>query len=165
MTVDDRDRDTEAAMAALLTTAPPSLAPDVLVEVGLADRYARIESPIGPLTVVWNGIGVAAVEAVGPLGDAEFEAAHLARRAAGSSEPRLSRRDSPPPSPAGWAATGASGSTSTCAATPRSSAMSGTRRSRSRAARSGRTAGSPPRSAARRRSVQSAPRSATTPCR
>ena len=40
-----------------------------------------------------------------------------------------------------------------------------TRRSRSRAARSGRTAGSPPRSAARRRSGPSGRRSATTRCR
>jgi O-6-methylguanine DNA methyltransferase len=73
------DRDTEAAMAGLLTTAPENLASDVLVEVGLADRYARMDSPIGPLTVVWNGIGVSSVEAVGPEGDTAFEAAHLAR--------------------------------------------------------------------------------------
>ena len=44
----------------------------------------------------------------------------------------------------------------------RSSRPSGRRRSRSRAARSGRTAGSPPRSAGRRRSGRSGRRSATT---
>lgn len=71
------DRDLEAAMAALHTPAPRSLAPNVLAEVGLADRYARIDSPIGPLVVAWNGLGVSAVEAT--RGDAAFEATHLAR--------------------------------------------------------------------------------------
>jgi O-6-methylguanine DNA methyltransferase len=71
------DRDVEAAMAALLTTAPATLAPGVLAEVGLADRYARFDSPIGPLVVAWNGLGVSAVEAAED--DAAFEATHLAR--------------------------------------------------------------------------------------
>jgi O-6-methylguanine DNA methyltransferase len=75
MTIDDREL--EAAMATLLTTAPPSLAPGVLAEVGLADRYAQFESPIGPLVVAWNGIGVSAVEAAPD--DATFEASHEAR--------------------------------------------------------------------------------------
>lgn len=75
MTVNDRDM--EAAMTGLLTNAPPTLAPNVLVEVGLADRYARIDSPIGPLLVAWNGIGVSAVEAA--TDDADFQATHLAR--------------------------------------------------------------------------------------
>jgi O-6-methylguanine DNA methyltransferase len=75
MTIEDRDL--EEAMAALLTTAPPSLAPGVLAEIGLADRYARIESPIGSLVVAWNGLGVSAVEAA--PSDAAFEAAHEAR--------------------------------------------------------------------------------------
>ena len=78
MIADDknRERETEAAMAGLLTTAPPTFASDVLVEVGLADRYARMDSPIGPLTVVWNGVGVSSVETVDVPDDAEFEAAH-----------------------------------------------------------------------------------------
>ncbi len=75
MTVNDRDL--EEAMATLSTTAPPSLAPGVLVEIGLADRYARFDSPIGPLVVAWNGIGVSAVETAGD--DAGFEAAHETR--------------------------------------------------------------------------------------
>jgi O-6-methylguanine DNA methyltransferase len=75
MTTDDRDLET--AMAALLTPAPATLAPNVLAEVGLADRYAQFESPIGPLVVAWNGLGVSAVEAA--QDDADFEAAHLAR--------------------------------------------------------------------------------------
>ncbi len=75
MTTDDRDL--EEAMAALLTTAPPSFAPGVLVEIGLADRFAPLDSPIGPLVVAWNGLGVSAVEAVPD--DASFEVSHAAR--------------------------------------------------------------------------------------
>jgi O-6-methylguanine DNA methyltransferase len=75
MTIEDRDL--EEAMATLLTTAPPSLGPSVLAEVGLVDYYARIDSPIGPLVVAWNGRGVAAVEAAPD--DAAFEASHQAR--------------------------------------------------------------------------------------
>jgi O-6-methylguanine DNA methyltransferase len=71
MTTDDRTL--EAAMAALATSAPSTLAPNVLVEVGLADRMARFESVIGPLYVAWNGLGVSAVES------AEFAAQHGAR--------------------------------------------------------------------------------------
>jgi O-6-methylguanine DNA methyltransferase len=84
MTADDLDM--EMAMAALVTAAPPTLAPSVLAEVGLADRYARFDSPIGPLVVAWNGLGVSAVEA--SPDDLAFEAAHRARtgRAAYRSE-------------------------------------------------------------------------------
>ena len=75
MTTDDRTLET--AMAALLTTAPATLAPNILADVGLADRYARFDSPIGPLVVAWNGLGVSAVEAAGD--DASFEATHRLR--------------------------------------------------------------------------------------
>jgi O-6-methylguanine DNA methyltransferase len=75
MTIDDRE--VEDAMATLLTTAPPSLAVGVMSEVGLADRYAHIDSPIGPLIVAWNGLGVSAVEAAPK--DGVFEAAHQTR--------------------------------------------------------------------------------------
>lgn len=71
------DLDLEAAMAGLATHAPATLAPNVLADVGLADRYARFDSPIGPLVVAWNGLGVSAVEAAPD--DGVFEAAHLAR--------------------------------------------------------------------------------------
>ena len=63
----------EAAMADLRTPAPATLKPNVLVEVGLADRVARMDSPIGPLYVAWNGLGVSAVES------AEFAGSHAAR--------------------------------------------------------------------------------------
>ena len=75
MTTDDRTL--EAAMAGLATHAPSTLAPDVLVEVGLADRFARMDSPIGPLVVAWNGLGVSGVDVA--TDDTAFEAAHTAR--------------------------------------------------------------------------------------
>ena len=37
----------EAALDQLSVAAPPSLRPNVLAEVGLADRFARMDSPIG----------------------------------------------------------------------------------------------------------------------
>jgi O-6-methylguanine DNA methyltransferase len=71
MTTDDAIL--EAALTDLATTAPAGLAANVLVEVGLADRIARMDSVIGPLYVAWNGLGVSAVES------AEFAASHAAR--------------------------------------------------------------------------------------
>jgi methylated-DNA-[protein]-cysteine S-methyltransferase len=75
MTIEDREL--EEAMATLLTTAPPSLAPGVLAEVGLADRYAYIDSPIGELIVAWNGLGVSEVGAAEKA--ASFERSHQDR--------------------------------------------------------------------------------------
>ena len=50
-------------LAGLRVTAPPALADKVLVETGLADAYAPIDSPLGRLYVAWNGRGVSAVGA------------------------------------------------------------------------------------------------------
>ncbi|MEP6639144.1 MAG: methylated-DNA--[protein]-cysteine S-methyltransferase, partial [Chloroflexota bacterium] len=75
MTTDDRDPET--ALAGLGVTAPLALATNVMADVGLADHYARFDSPLGPLVVAWNGLGVSAVEAA--RDDATFEANHLAR--------------------------------------------------------------------------------------
>lgn len=66
----------EAALADLTATAPATLRQAVLIEVGLADAYASIDSPIGPLTVAWNGRGVSIVDAA--VDDATFEARHRA---------------------------------------------------------------------------------------
>ena len=57
-----------------MTSDPDTLAPGVLVEVGLADRCARMDSPIGDLIVAWNGRGVSTVES--DRDDATFEAEH-----------------------------------------------------------------------------------------
>ena len=86
------DDSIETAIAALRTSAPASLRPAVLAEVGLADLYARFDSPIGPLVVAWNGLGVSDVEAADD--DATFEAHHKARTGrvaydAGTLPPRL----------------------------------------------------------------------------
>ena len=67
----------EAALGDLSLAAPRGLAPDVLAEVGLADRYATTQSPIGPLYVAWNGRGVSTVGLA--KDDAAFEAEHRAR--------------------------------------------------------------------------------------
>ncbi|HEY8988515.1 MAG TPA: hypothetical protein VIM39_05800, partial [Candidatus Limnocylindrales bacterium] len=68
--------DVSAAEAALLAglreVAPAGLAHSTLVAVGLADDYALVETPIGPLRVAWNGRGVSAVESAPD--DAAFEA-------------------------------------------------------------------------------------------
>jgi O-6-methylguanine DNA methyltransferase len=67
----------EAALATLAEPAPPSLTHGALVAVGLADDYALIESPVGPLRVAWNGRGVSAVESAPD--DHAFEVRFLAR--------------------------------------------------------------------------------------
>jgi len=51
-----------SANASLAATAPAHVAEDILVEVGLADRMAPLDSPIGRLWVAWNGRGVSEVE-------------------------------------------------------------------------------------------------------
>ena len=67
----------EAALATLAEPAPPGLAHASLVAVGLADDYAIVDSPVGPLRVAWNGRGVSAVESA--PNDHAFEVAFLAR--------------------------------------------------------------------------------------
>ena len=47
---------------ALFGPAPVHVAEHVLVETGLADRMAPIDSPLGTLWVAWNGRGVSEVE-------------------------------------------------------------------------------------------------------
>lgn len=54
--------DAPGGLAALAVPAPAHVAEDVLVEVGLADRMAPLESPIGRLWVAWNGRGVSEVD-------------------------------------------------------------------------------------------------------
>lgn len=52
----------EAALGGLAVTAPATLRPAVLVETGLADYVATMDSPIGPVVVAWNGRGVSMVD-------------------------------------------------------------------------------------------------------
>jgi O-6-methylguanine DNA methyltransferase len=67
----------ETALAGLREPAPSGLAHSTLVAVGLADDYAAMSSPVGPLRVAWNGRGVSAVEEAAD--DAAFEARFHAR--------------------------------------------------------------------------------------
>ena len=65
------DRNLEAALRDLRAVAPPSVGFGALVEAGLADRYASIDTPLGPVFVAFNGRGVSWVT---PAGDRdEFE--------------------------------------------------------------------------------------------
>jgi O-6-methylguanine DNA methyltransferase len=59
------DAELETALAGLRVRAPSTLAGTTLVAVGLADEYATLASPIGPVFVAWNGRGVSTVAAVG----------------------------------------------------------------------------------------------------
>jgi O-6-methylguanine DNA methyltransferase len=54
--------DAPGALSALAVPAPAHVADDVLVEVGLVDLMAPLESPIGRLWVAWNGRGVSEVD-------------------------------------------------------------------------------------------------------
>jgi O-6-methylguanine DNA methyltransferase len=66
-----------AALAGLREPAPPGLAHSTLVAVGLADDYAVMDSPVGPLRVAWNARGVSTVEEAPD--DQAFEAHFHAR--------------------------------------------------------------------------------------
>jgi O-6-methylguanine DNA methyltransferase len=53
-------------LSGLRVAAPPAVADRALIEVGLADAYASLDSPIGPIFVAWNGRGVSSI---GPADD------------------------------------------------------------------------------------------------
>jgi O-6-methylguanine DNA methyltransferase len=63
-------------LATLRAAAPAGLAEDVLVETGLADRYAATDSPLGPIFIAWNGRGVSWVSTAND--PPEFEASFTA---------------------------------------------------------------------------------------
>ena len=67
----------EAALSTLAEPAPARLGHATLVAIGLADDYAVIDSPIGPLRVAWNGRGVSSVD--GAPDDHTFEQGFFAR--------------------------------------------------------------------------------------
>ena len=74
------DSDLETALAGLAVRAPDTLAPATLVAVGLADRYAELPSPLGPIVVAWNGRGISAVDRAVDLDDFEARFAEQVRR-------------------------------------------------------------------------------------
>jgi O-6-methylguanine DNA methyltransferase len=55
----------EVALPRLAVRAPESLAPATLVAVGLADWYAELPSPLGPIVVAWNERGISWVDRAG----------------------------------------------------------------------------------------------------
>ena len=71
--------------------ASADFAPAVLVELGLADRYFQLETPLGPVYVAYNGRGLSAVLRAGSGPDFELAFFALTRRAATpASEPPAS---------------------------------------------------------------------------
>lgn len=48
-------------LGALRVAAPSTLAPSVLLATGLADAYAPIQTPLGPVLVTWNSRGISSV--------------------------------------------------------------------------------------------------------
>ncbi|HUQ44987.1 MAG TPA: methylated-DNA--[protein]-cysteine S-methyltransferase [Candidatus Limnocylindria bacterium] len=78
--IDDRDATVVAALRGLRATAPSSVGFGALVEAGLADRYAPLETPLGTTYVAWNGRGVSWVgTADSPEAFAERFTAHVGR--------------------------------------------------------------------------------------
>ncbi|MEO5703827.1 MAG: methylated-DNA--[protein]-cysteine S-methyltransferase [Candidatus Limnocylindrales bacterium] len=62
----------EASLRDLRVAAPASVGYGALVEAGLADRYATIETPLGLVFVAWNGRGVSWVTPASDRGDFEL---------------------------------------------------------------------------------------------
>src|SRR4051794_21236593 len=91
---DDRDALVESAVADLHTPAPESLLRGTLLAAGLADAYAPVDSPAGPVFVAWNTRGVSMVSlADDPERFEDYFAAEIGRwlfRAEGL-PPRLER--------------------------------------------------------------------------
>jgi O-6-methylguanine DNA methyltransferase len=70
----------EAQLASLRATAPATVGDGALVAVGLADRYATVNSPLGEAFVAWNGRGVSWVGLAGdPSAFEEGFTAHTGR--------------------------------------------------------------------------------------
>ena len=56
------DESVAAALRDLAVPAPASVAAEALIRVGLADAWAAVPSPLGPVVVAWNGRGVSWVD-------------------------------------------------------------------------------------------------------
>ncbi|MEO8273317.1 MAG: methylated-DNA--[protein]-cysteine S-methyltransferase, partial [Chloroflexota bacterium] len=62
-----------ASLRDLRAKAPASVGYGALVETGLADQYATIETALGPVFVAWNGRGVSWVTPAGDRDDFELQ--------------------------------------------------------------------------------------------
>src|SRR6185503_14714869 len=78
MEIPELDPEMDAGLRGLRSAAPSTLAPAVLVETGLADAYAPIDTPLGPALVTWNGRGVSSIAwpADGDALERDFPVAH-----------------------------------------------------------------------------------------
>ncbi len=52
----------EVALRELALPAPPEVKAGALVRVGLADEWAELPSPLGPIGIAWNGLGVSWID-------------------------------------------------------------------------------------------------------
>ena len=59
------DAELETILRSLRVKAPVDLPERTLVELGLADAFASLAGPIGPLFVAWNGRGVSMIDLAG----------------------------------------------------------------------------------------------------
>ena len=68
------------ALAELILPAPAALVQGALVRTGLADEWAELPSPLGPIAVAWNGRGISWIDrADDPEAFAERFAARVGR--------------------------------------------------------------------------------------
>jgi O-6-methylguanine DNA methyltransferase len=74
------DQALAASLRDLRAEAPASVRYGALVEAGLADRYATIQTPLGPVFVAWNGRGVSWVTPAGDRDDFELRFRAALRR-------------------------------------------------------------------------------------
>jgi len=65
----------EVALRDLALPAPAEVKAGALVRVGLADEWAELPSPLGPIGVAWNGCGVSWIDRAdepGAFGSSSF---------------------------------------------------------------------------------------------
>jgi len=58
----DDDEPVVQALASLSMAAPTAVAAGALVRTGLADLWAELPSPLGPVAVAWNGRGISWID-------------------------------------------------------------------------------------------------------
>jgi O-6-methylguanine DNA methyltransferase len=82
------------ALSQLTLKAPASLIRGTLIRTGLADEWAELPSPLGPIAVAWNGRGISWIDrADDPAAFAERFAARVGRPLSRASEvpPKLAQ--------------------------------------------------------------------------
>ena len=70
------NHDLERALHSLRRPAPESVLEGSIYEIGLSDRFAEFDGPLGPVAVAWNGRGVTACVPTEVLGDRNFAEIH-----------------------------------------------------------------------------------------